>query len=193
MCTIYIMRHGQTDLNKKHVLQGRVNSSLNDTGRQQAEDAAAKLCSLGVSFDMIFSSPLNRALQTAHIIAGDDIPLRTDERLLEMDYGPYEGMDLTSPPPELALFFQNFVNGPEPEGMESLDSVVQRAGCFLEDFRSDPVSGNILISTHAIAMKGLLEYLTPDSAGSYWGTHIANCAIYVTKLQDGAYSVPEPL
>ena len=59
--------------------------------------------------------------------------------------------------------------------------------------RIDAPSGSILISTHAIAMKGLLEYLTPDSGGSYWGTYIKNCDIYVAELENGAFTVPTPL
>ena len=49
---------------------------------------------------------------------------------------------------------------------------------------------DILLSTHAIAMKGLLEYLTPESNGAYWSTYIGNCAVYVTELNDGEYTVP---
>lgn len=193
MCTIFIIRHGQTDLNKKRVLQSRIDAPLNDEGIMQAEYTGESLRSDGISFDMIFSSPLKRAVQTARIIAGDDIPLQIDERLLEMDYGPYEGADLTSPPPELSLFFSDFSNNPVPEGMEPLDSVVERAGQFLEHLRNDALTGSILISTHAIAMKGLLEYLTPGSGGSYWGTHIKNCDIYVSKLENDSFTVPRPL
>ena len=193
MCTIYIIRHGQTDLNKKRVLQSRIDAPLNDDGIMQAEDAGEKLRSDGISFDMIFSSPLKRAVQTARIIAGDEIPLQIDDRLLEMDYGPYEGADLTSPPPEISLFFSDFVNNPEPEGMEPLNSVVERAGQFLEHLKNNAPTGSILISTHAIAMKGLLEYLTPDSGGSYWGTHIKNCDNYVSELKNDDFTVPKPL
>ena len=75
------------------------------------------------------------------------------------------------------------------EGMEQLDSVVARAGAFLEDIRG--IQGNILISTHAIAMKGALEYLTPDSRGGYWAKHIGNCAVYRTDLENGEYTIPE--
>ena len=40
-------------------------------------------------------------------------------------------------------------------------------------------------------MKGALEYLTPESRGSYWSTYIGNCAVYVTEIdQNGAYTVP---
>ena len=142
MNQIYIIRHGQTDLNKKHVLQGRVDEPLNEDGIRQAKAAAARLRSLGVTIDEVWSSPLGRAQDTARVIAdaaagvtaGDDVPLRTDdiplrtdviplridERLLEMDYGPYEGADLTAPPEEIITFFSDFVHQPAPEGMEPL-------------------------------------------------------------------------
>lgn len=193
MSKIYIIRHGQTDLNKNHVLQGRVDEPLNEDGLRQAKSAAALLRTLDVSIDQVWSSPLQRAKDTAEIIADEGVPIQTDDRLLEMDYGPYEGMDLTSPPPEIMAFFGDFVNQPAPEGMESLPHVTQRLGDFLEELRNNPPKGNILISTHAIAMKGALEYLTPDSNGSYWGKYIKNCAIYVTKLEEGTYTVPVPV
>ena len=73
--------------------------------------------------------------------------------------------------------------------MEPLSSVKRRAGSFLEDVKR--IEGNILISTHAIAMKGILEQLTPDSNGQFWSTYIGNCAVYVTECIDGNLSVPE--
>jgi broad specificity phosphatase PhoE len=75
--------------------------------------------------------------------------------------------------------------------MESLKSVVSRVGSFIEDIRH--LSGNILISTHAIAMKGALEYLTPASNGSYWSKYIGNCAIYVADNDNSNLTVPYEL
>lgn len=193
MSKIFIIRHGQTNLNKKRVLQGRIDEPLNEDGIQQAKAAAQMLRSLNESIDFVWSSPLGRAKETARIVAGDDVPLQTDERLIEMDYGPYEGADLTAPPQEIVTFFGDFVNQPAPEGMEPLSQVVQRLGDFLEELCSKPPQGSVLISTHAIAMKGALEYLTPDSNGAYWGKHIQNCDIYVTELKEGIYTVPERL
>lgn len=185
---IYIIRHGQTQLNQKRVLQGRSNWPLNETGIRQAEEAAKLLC--GVPFHMVFSSPLIRAVETARIIA-PDCEIQCDERLIEMDYGPYEGMDLSSMPPEVKTFFQDFVHNPAPDGMEQLDHVVRRAGEFLEEQCRSPL--NILLSTHAIAMKGMLEYLTPGSNGSYWSKYIGNCEIYTAGYSNGSFSVPVPL
>ena len=185
---IYIIRHGKTELNKAKVLQGRSNFPLNEEGILQAREAAELLGD--VSFSRVFSSPLTRAVQTAEILAPHIKPV-IDERLIEMDYGPYEGADLTHLPPEILTFFSDFVHNPAPDGMEQLSSVVERAGEFLEDIRQ--ISGDILISTHAIAMKGILEYLTPESHGAYWNKHIANCAVFKTTLRNGEYTVPVEL
>ncbi|MBQ9060727.1 MAG: histidine phosphatase family protein [Firmicutes bacterium] len=191
--TIYIIRHGQTDLNLKRVLQGRSDMPMNETGQSQAKEAARLFQDRGIEFDMIWSSPLQRAVRTARIVAGEETPLQTDERLLEMDYGPYEGADLLSPSPEITRFFGDFIHEKAPEGMEPLDEVIRRMGEFLEDLKEESPAGNILLSTHAIAMKGALEYLTPEAKGKYWNTHIANCEVYVTQLEAGMFTVPRPL
>lgn len=184
---IFIIRHGQTALNNAHVLQGRSDQPLNDTGIQQARQARKLLRDKGIVFDRIYSSPLIRAVQTAEQIA-PGIPVTIDDRLIEMDYGPYEGMDLKNPAPEVMTFFRDFVHHPAPEGMEPLSAVVERTGSFMESIKD--TGGNILISTHAIAMKGILEYLTPDSGGSYWSKYIGNCAVYTTVCEDGTFTVP---
>lgn len=186
---IYIIRHGQTELNTRNALQGRSDHPLNETGIRQAEEAAERL--KGVRFDAVYSSPLIRALRTAEIIVPGLQPV-IDDRLIEMEYGPYEGKSLGELGPEVMAFFRDFVHTPAPAGMEPLDSVVRRGGAFMEDrCRTD---GNILVSTHAIAMKGILEYLTPDSGGSYWSRYIGNCAVYTAEyLPEGVWTVPAEL
>lgn len=188
--TVYILRHGQTEMNSSKLLQSRSDTVLNETGIRQAEETGKWLRENGIAFERIFSSPLKRALDTARIAAGEDVPIETDDRLLEMDYGPYEGMDLNDPAPEIRRFFSDFVNERAPEGMEPLDAVVKRLGQFLKDLAKEDFSGNILISTHAIAMKGALEYLDPGSNGSYWSKHIRNCSLYRSEHTDGHYSLP---
>ena len=186
---LYIIRHGQTDLNRKKVLQGRSDSPLNEEGLAQAEAAAQRVRDLGIRFDKVYTSPLIRAVQTAEKLAGG-APVEVDERLIEMDYGPYEGTGLEPPAPEVLEFFMDFANVPAPDGMEQLPSVVSRLGEFLEEIKAEAETGDILISTHAIAMKGALEYLTPDSRGSYWSKYIGNCDIYIAETEGGGYGIP---
>ena len=183
---IFIIRHGKTELNKANVLQGRSNYPLNDEGIRQAEVAAKMLES--IEFDHVYSSPLIRAVQTAEIVAPDK-RITVDDRLIEMDYGQYEGTDLRNMPEEIRIFFSDFVHNPAPDSMEPLAEVVKRTGAFLEEIRSH--RGNILISTHAIAMKGILEYLTPDSQGGYWSKYIGNCAVYSADNNNGNIGIPK--
>lgn len=184
---IYVIRHGQTQLNSAHALQGRSNQPLNEVGEEQARKAGLRLAELGITFSHAFSSPLIRAVQTARLVA-PGVPVVTDERLIEMDYGPYEGADLRNPAPELVTFFSDFVHNPAPDGMEQLSSVVARTGDFIEGLKG--MEGNVLVSTHAIAMKGILEYLTPYSQGSYWSKYLGNCVVYTIEVEGGALGVP---
>ena len=186
---IYLIRHGETRLNASGTLQGWMDVPLNENGIELARITGRNM--RPIRFDRCISSPLIRAVETARIIAGDTKQV-TDERLIEMDYGPYEGMDLNHPAPEVMRFFRDFTNTPAPEGMEPLAEVVSRLGDFLEDISKEAAGKTILVSTHAIAMKGALEYLTPESKGSYWSTYIENCAVYTSQMNgNGELSIPE--
>ena len=189
---IYIIRHGQTEKNKANLLQGRSEHPLNETGILQAEEAGEWFADHGIVFDSVYSSPLERAKDTGRIAAGkgNNFWPHIDERLIEMEYGPYEGVNLRTPPPEIIEFFSDFVHNPAPEGMEQLPEVTARVGAFLEEIRERAEAEDILVSTHAIAMKGALEYLTPGSNGAYWSKYIGNCAVYAVPVKDGKFGVP---
>ena len=188
--TVYFVRHGQTEKNRAMRLQGRSDHPMDETGVAQAAAAGEFFRSNGIRFDAVFSSPLLRAVQTAKLIAGEDLPVQADDRLIEMDYGPYEGMDLRTPAPDVLAFFRDFAHTPAPAGMEQLDDVVKRLGGFLEEIAPQYPDQIILVSTHAIAMKAALEYLTPESLGSYWSKYIGNCAVYRAEYKDGVFSIP---
>lgn len=185
---LYLIRHGETSLNREKRLQGRSNEPLSDTGIGQAEKVRSFFEKQAVRFDCVFSSPLLRARQTAEIVTGCT-GIMLDERLLEMDYGPYEGMSLEHPLPEVAHFFQDFVHHPAPEGMESLGKVTERMRSFLEEIKACDAQ-NILVATHAIALKGALEALSPSQEGAWWSVYISPCAVYHTVCSNQNYSEP---
>lgn len=199
---IYLIRHGQTDQNVAWRIQGQRDFPLNETGIRQAEAARDALKELGISFDKVISSPLSRAVRTAEIVTGADgaeasgaPEIILDDRLKEMDYGPYEGADLKNLPEALKEFFSDFNRNPAPEGVEQLPDLVKRLGGFLEAIKPDIMEmkpgENVLLSTHAIALKAALEYLTPGSDGAYWSKYLPNCGMYAFDLVDGEYTVPE--
>ena len=69
MAVFYLIRHGQTDWNVEHKLQGQKDIPMNDEGIRQMNDLADKLAETGLTFDLIISSPLDRAKTSAEIIA----------------------------------------------------------------------------------------------------------------------------
>ena len=187
---IYLVRHGQTAMNIARRLQGRRDEPLNDAGREQARAAAVRFRARGVRFDRAFSSPLCRAFETARLLVGDELPIETDERLMEIDCGPWEGADLRSPSPVLGDFFRDPAHAPAPEGMEPLSRVVGRLGDFLADLKTRiSPEETVLITTHAIALKGALENLAPRPGG-WWNWPVHNCGGFVFSLRGGGYTLP---
>lgn len=90
LCTIYLVRHGETEWNVGHRIQGQANSPLTKQGQKQALELGSKLKS--VHFDAIFSSDLGRARETAELIAlSKKIAIKTAEALRERSFGDQEG------------------------------------------------------------------------------------------------------
>lgn len=88
---IYMIRHGETDWNKMRRLQGQVDIPLNEFGRHLAVETAPAL--KDISFDIVFTSPLKRAKETAELVIGErDIPIIEDKRIMEMGFGEFEGL-----------------------------------------------------------------------------------------------------
>ena len=87
---LYIIRHGKTDWNLRHKLQGKTDIPLNEEGIKMAKEAGEQY--KDVHFDVCYVSPLTRAQVTAKLLLeGRDVPIITDERLAEMGFGIYEG------------------------------------------------------------------------------------------------------
>jgi phosphoserine phosphatase len=89
MRTFVFIRHGTTDWNREGRFQGQLDIPLNSEGRHQAEAVKERLGS--AAFDEIYSSPLQRACETARIIAGERV-IQTDWRLAEIHHGDWQGL-----------------------------------------------------------------------------------------------------
>ncbi len=85
------MRHGETDWNKKKLVQGRKDIPLNEYGRHLARETSYGMRQYRI--DPAYTSPLRRAKETAEILLeGRNIPLYEDQRIQEISFGSYEGM-----------------------------------------------------------------------------------------------------
>lgn len=93
MTTIYLVRHGQNEDNANGILNGHRDMPLTELGREQARKLAASIRTQGLQFDVVYASPLSRALETARILAdGAGLPdPQIYDDLIERDFGDMTG------------------------------------------------------------------------------------------------------
>ena len=177
---LYIMRHGKTDWNLKHKLQGKTDIPLNDMGRKMAREA----CELykDVHFDICYCSPLVRARETADLVlAGRDVPIVYDDRLAELGFGIYEGEEEVFEKydcPARELFF-NPAGYVAEGGAESLDELFERTGSFLEEVAFPQVEAgkDVLIMGHGAMNSAIVCRVRNVPRKDFWAEDIANCRL----------------
>lgn len=89
---LYAVRHGQTEKNKYGLVQGQTEADLNEVGISEAEKLQSLVSNLNI--DVVISSPLRRAKDTARIITNNQFPINIDDRLIERDWGMCEGASI---------------------------------------------------------------------------------------------------
>ena len=179
---IWVTRHGQTDLNKGKFMQGRMNIPINDTGRQQAIDAKARLDSEGVHFDAVFSSPLIRAVETASIIGGiDQSEVITDDRIIEVDFGKYEGRSYYKLGIPMTLYWTTPEVFPCPKTVENIASMVARSTDFLNDLKTKDYD-NVLIVCHGGIIRAICGVLEHAPKGIRWRPKPTNCEMRTYEI-----------
>ena len=140
MLILVLTRHGLTDrsIPEQHLGQ-RLDVPLNEAGRAQAKALATRL--EGVDFDRVISSPLIRARETAVIVAPTE-RVETDQRLLEMDYGAWEGLTYEALERDHATARRRWEQAPDIlryPGGESGNDVAARVRDFLDELLADHV------------------------------------------------------
>ena len=189
---IYLMRHGQTDWNLEKRLQGDVDIPLNENGRALTRRAAEGM--KDIPFDLILTSPLSRARETAAIIAGDrDIPIRVTEGLREMCFGVCEGKTAREHP-LIRTFFSDPVGYVPQGGGESYQEVDRRCRRFFEEevFPLEGKYDHVLLSTHGALCKALLRVIQDKPLEQFWdGPPQANCSVNLIEVKNGAFRVIE--
>lgn len=188
---LYIIRHGETDWNIEKRLQGRSDTELNAYGIELAQITAEAL--KDIKFDRIYSSPLKRAYKTAQIIRGDrDLPIITDERIIEISFGEYEGIAVSERPPEFQNFFDDPDNYVPAKGGETYEELVARAADFIEDIVV-PASKEIermLIVAHGALNKALMVNLNHQEIKDMWtGIFQRNCCVNIYEINGHDYKL----
>ena len=193
---IYIVRHGETDWNRKKIVQGASDVPLNDYGIRLAEITSEAM--KDIPFDRIYSSPLKRAYKTAEILRGSrQLPIITDDRLKEMHFGIAEHMSLPLIRSLPFLRIHKCFCHPDQyvravPGGETIQQVQERGMSFMEEVIKPLGSSceNILIAAHGGIIRGILSSLLQTSADQFWdGFALKNCAVSILELKDGTFRV----
>lgn len=180
---IYLLRHGETDWNRKGLLQGHTDISLNENGRLQVNDTVKKLSGLAIGMDYIVSSPLKRALESAEIAAsGLNYPkekIVVEGLLMERGFGEGEGLSIE----ERAEKYPD-CNYP---GMESQEELIKRAGqAFWKIVKDCQGAECILLVAHGAILFALLEAVAekPIPHGGR-AAALTQGSLYRIRLEDG--------
>jgi probable phosphoglycerate mutase len=202
---LVLWRHGRTSWNVEGRAQGTTDVPLDDVGRQQARDAAARLASLQPSF--IWSSDLSRATDTAAELAAlTGLPVRPERRLQEINTGERQGLTLDELRQRFPHVWRAFVAGeelPRARGGEVEPEVADRVSETMHEAigQLQPGEAGVLVS-HGVSIRvGLCRFL--GLPHGHWHTlaGVSNCAWVVVeewrrgwRLVDyNAGSLPEPV
>lgn len=182
---LYIIRHGKTDWNAEMRIQGRTDVPLNEEGRRSALEAGEK--AKDCHFDVCYVSPLSRARETAELFLKGmgkekEIPMIMDDRLVEMSFGCYEGVDGTMKLPEspiASLFLdpEHYVPG---EGGETFEELMARTGNFLEEviYPQLKEGKDILIVGHGAMNSSIVCQVNHAELKDFWALSIGNCQLH---------------
>ena len=187
MTTLLLVRHGETDWNRDGRWQGGSDTSLNDVGREQARSLADELDG---DIDVVYSSDLARARQTAEIVAETlGLEVRVDPRLRERGFGSWEGLTT----PEIEERFADSHRrwrageGAGADDAETFEDFSARVNDFLRDVLRLHPGEEVLVISHG----GSIRVIHALAAGlDYVRDHrlipgVANCAVARYEARDG--------
>ena len=171
---LYLVRHGETDWNIESKIQGQTDIALNERGRQQAEEFAARIAGGDYQVDSIYTSSKRRALETARIIgAALKIEPKVQPGLEEICLGKWEGYTWKQ---VKELFWDEYQlwrdnrRYQEPPLGESYQQLLDRLLPAIREI-AQKERGNVLVVTHSAVIMTLLSYIydTPfeDMAKNY--------------------------
>lgn len=188
---IYLIRHGETDYNKKRIIQGSgVNSSLNDTGL--AQGSAFYEAYKNTDFQTVITSKLKRTHQTAAGFIDAGLLWEQHEDINEMNWGIYEGKPGT---PEMKVKYAEMIEHWNQdnfdwrlEGGESAADLSKRISRFLNHLKTRK-EDRLLVCTHGRAMRCIIALMKGQHLRGMEEVSHANTGLYKVKLEDGKFEI----
>lgn len=147
---LYLVRHGQTDKNKYGLIQGVTESDLSKKGIEDAKELQELVNSLKI--DVVISSPLRRARDTAKIITNNKYPINIDDRIIERDWGLCEGCSIEDVD---TVKCWNFYINTNDNQIERVQDFMKRVSEFIEDIRIKYSDKKVLVVTHSAVLRAM--------------------------------------
>ena len=184
---IIFLRHGQAENNTKKILAGRSPGvNLTETGIQQAEQAGKMLKTLNIS--TIYSSPIDRALQTAKIVAQHcDLEPLIDDRLIELDMGKFTMMPYDEIFAKYGNVFLKFYEGSEEvseNGVETFSKVQKRVFEMVNFVVNQHKNENVVLVTHMDPIKAMIGKVLSLKPEILFELIIANASLNIFNNND---------
>ena len=188
MLTLYVVRHGETEWNIENKLQGWMNSALTNKGIEHTLRLQKRL--EPIHFQHIYASPSGRTIHTANLIKGlQNIKVKTDENLKEMNLGSWEGKthdEIKLLEPERYNHFWNAPHLYVADHGETFEDLSRRVNHFLTYVTSNYSKGNILIVTHTVFIKMLLAHVKQLPISNLWAPpYIKDTSLTVIEIENG--------
>jgi alpha-ribazole phosphatase len=176
---LYLIRHGETEQNKTGILMGSTDTPLNDHGRMQAASLRERINALEV--DTIFSSPLSRAVETASLVFGEQVPIITDSGLQEFHFGEWEGMHFSEIAKQYPDIWQMWLTDWEQThipGGEAFAAFKHRVINVVEEIVRYHPGKRVAVVSHGGCIRSLLAHFFCESVSKgYWKFKVDNATL----------------
>jgi len=192
MGLFYLLRHGETKWNAENRICGRSDVRLSEAGRRQAKRLAERL--KPIAFDALYSSPLLRAIDTARFIS-ERIGLKplVDHRLVELDYGQWEGKTLAEimkNDPKTLRAWEADPGEVAPPGGESGLEAQQRVVPFLDSLAAKYPKGQVAVVFHKTVCRLAICHVLGMSPSDYRRRLIMeNAALNIIQPQEDGWQL----
>ncbi len=174
--TFYLVRHGETMWNKEHRLQGWLDSPLSEDGILQAEKLREHIKDL--SFVAAFSSSSGRAKETMHILVGDrQLPIYYEDDLREIFLGEWQGRTVEDIMATNRFDYELYTDYPAQfiaTHTESFGALTERAMFTLKKIEEIYHDDNVLIVSHAVTIKCIINAILGRSIAQLWAAPFIN-------------------
>lgn len=189
---IYLTRHGETEWNIAGKMQGWANSNLSSKGIQEAKNLGNRL--KDCKFAAVYSSPLGRAYDTAkYIVDGRSNEIILLDNFKEMHFGCWEGTSHSEVKEKYPDVVNNLWNNPgkyEPIDGETISQFVERIKKGLDIIIENNPEGNVLLVTHALAIKAIYKIVNGSEINDIWqGPAIHNTSLTIINVENGQMTI----